>query len=89
MARIEIYSTAVCPYCVAAKNFLAERGQRWEEYRIDRDAARRDEMLARSNQRRTVPQIFIDDVHVGGFDDLVALDRAGRLAPMLAGEGAP
>lgn len=89
MARIEIYSTAICPYCVAAKNFLAERGQRWEEHRIDRDPARRDEMLVRSNQRRTVPQIFIDDVHVGGFDDLVALDRAGKLAPMLAGERAP
>jgi glutaredoxin 3 len=88
MARIEIYSTAVCPYCVAAKNFLAERGQTWEEYRIDRDPARREEMLRRSNHRRTVPQIFIDDVHVGGFDDLVALDRAGGLAPLLAGSGA-
>jgi glutaredoxin 3 len=89
MARIEIYSTAICPYCVAAKNFLAERGQRWEEYRIDRDPARRDEMLVRSQQRRSVPQIFIDDLHVGGFDDLVALERAGKLAPMLAGEAAP
>lgn len=89
MARIEIYSTAICPYCVAAKNFLTERGQRWEEYRIDRDPARRDEMLVRSQQRRTVPQIFIDDLHVGGFDDLVALERAGKLAPMLAGEAAP
>lgn len=89
MALIEIYSTAVCPYCVAAKNFLAERGQRWEEYRIDRDPTRRDEMLVRSQQRRTVPQIFIDGLHVGGFDDLVALERAGKLAPMLAGEAAP
>lgn len=89
MARIEIYSTAVCPYCVAAKNFLAERGQRWEEYRVDRDPARREEMLVRSNQRRTVPQIFIDDVHVGGFDDMVALERAGKLAPLLAEGSAP
>lgn len=89
MAKIEIYSTAVCPYCVAAKNFLAERGQRWEEYRVDRDPARRDEMLVRSNQRRTVPQIFIDGVHVGGFDDMVALERAGELAPLLADGSAP
>lgn len=89
MAKIEIYSTAVCPYCVAAKNFLAERGQRWEEYRVDRDPARRDEMLVRSNQRRTVPQIFIDGVHVGGFDDMVALERAGKLALLLAGGSAP
>lgn len=85
MPKIEIYSTAMCPYCVAAKNFLAERGQTYSDIRIDRDPVKRDEMLKRSNQRRTVPQIFIDDVHVGGFDDLVALERAGKLAALLDG----
>jgi len=85
MARIEIYSTAICPYCVAAKNFLSAKGQEYVEIRIDQDPARRDEMLARSNMRRTVPQIFIDGAHVGGYDDMVALERAGKLAPLLAG----
>ncbi len=79
MTRAQIYTTAICPYCVAAKNFLRQRGFEYEEIRIDLDAARRDEMLARSSGRRTVPQIFIGDTHVGGFDDLVAADRAGRL----------
>ncbi len=87
MPKIEIYATAACPYCVAAKNFLVERGQRYEEIRIDTDPMRRDEMLRRSGGRRTVPQIFIDGTHVGGFDDLVALDRAGGLAPLLASSG--
>lgn len=84
MPKIEIYSTAVCPYCVAAKNFLVERGQRYEEHRIDTDPARRDEMLRRSGNRRTVPQIFIGGTHVGGCDDIHALDHAGKLDPMLA-----
>ena len=79
MTRALIYTTAVCPYCVAAKNFLRQKGFEYEEIRVDLDAARRDEMLARSGGRRTVPQIFIGDTHVGGFDDLVAADRAGRL----------
>jgi len=79
MTRAQIYTTAICPYCVAAKNFLRQKGFDYEEIRIDLDAARRDEMLARSSGRRTVPQIFIGDTHVGGFDDLVAADRAGRL----------
>jgi glutaredoxin 3 len=81
MTRALIYTTAVCPYCVAAKNFLRQKGFEYEEIRVDLDAARRDEMLARSSGRRTVPQIFIGDTHVGGFDDLVAADRAGRLQP--------
>lgn len=80
MNRVEIYTTAVCPYCVAAKNFLRQRGFDYEEIRVDLDAARREEMLTRSHGRRSVPQIFIGDAHVGGFDDLVAADRAGRLA---------
>jgi glutaredoxin 3 len=79
MPRAQIYTTAVCPYCVAAKNFLRQKGYEYEEIRVDLDAARREEMLTRSSGRRTVPQIFIGDLHVGGFDDLVAADRAGRL----------
>lgn len=85
VAKIEIYSTGMCGYCVAAKNFLAERRQAWEEYRVDREPARLAEMLARSAQRRSVPQIFIDGRHIGGYEELVALDRAGELDPMLAG----
>ncbi|MEP7044029.1 MAG: glutaredoxin 3 [Dokdonella sp.] len=79
MNRVQIYTSAICPYCVAAKNFLRQRGFDYEEIRIDLDAARRDEMLTRSSGRRTVPQIFIGETHVGGYDDLVAADRAGRL----------
>lgn len=80
-----MYTTAVCPYCVAAKNFLKSRGASWEEVRVDTDLARRQEMLDRA-RRTSVPQIFIDDTHVGGYDDLVALDRAGGLAPLLEGK---
>lgn len=83
-AKIEMYSTGICPYCVAAKNFFVSRGLSFEEIRIDRDPVRRDEMLTRSRHRRTVPQIFINDTHVGGFEDMIALDRAGGLAPLLA-----
>lgn len=83
MSKIEIYSTAVCPYCVAAKNLLKARGQEWSEWRIDTDPALRDAMLARSGGRRTVPQIFINDQHVGGYDDLVAADRSGKLNELL------
>ncbi|AFC86906.1 glutaredoxin 3 [Frateuria aurantia] len=86
MAKIEIYSTAVCPYCVSAKNLLKARGQEWQEIRVDADPAERDAMLARSGGRRTVPQIFINDHHVGGYDDLAAADRSGKLAELLAGE---
>lgn len=82
MPEILIYTTAVCPYCVAAKNFLKSRGANWNEVRVDIEPARRDEMRARS-KRTSVPQIFIGDHHVGGYDDLVALDRAGGLKPLL------
>ena len=85
--KIEIYSTAMCPYCVAAKNFLVGRGMSYEEIRVDRDRERFSEMLVRSNNRRTVPQIFIDGRHIGGFDDMIALDRAGGLAPLLNPQG--
>lgn len=83
MARIEMYTTAVCPYCVAAKNLLKSKGLEWQEIRIDTDPDRRDEMLQRAEGRRTVPQIFVNDQLVGGFDDLVAADRSGRLAGLL------
>jgi glutaredoxin 3 len=79
MTRVEIYTTAICPYCVSAKNFLKQKGLSYDEVRVDLDPARRDEMLTRTAGRRSVPQIFINEVHIGGFDDLVAADRAGRL----------
>ena len=84
MPQVLIYSTAVCPYCQRAEALLKARGvTAIEKVRIDLDPARRDEMITRTG-RRTVPQIFIGDTHVGGFDDLSALDREGRLAPLLA-----
>ena len=83
MPKIEVYSTAVCPYCVAAKNLLKSKGLAWDEVRVDADPAQRDLMLQRSGGRRTVPQIFINDQHVGGYDDLVAADRSGKLKQLL------
>ena len=86
MQEVLIYSTAVCPYCVAAKNFLKNKGVGYSEVRVDTDPARRQEMLDRA-RRTSVPQIFIGDTHVGGYDDMVALDRAGKLQPLLDGAG--
>ena len=84
-ARVVMYSTGVCPYCQRAEALLKARGVAdIEKIRVDTDPARRDEMVNRTG-RRTVPQIFIDETHVGGFDDLSALDRDGKLVPMLAG----
>lgn len=83
-ARVEMYTTAICPYCVAAKNLLRSKGLGYSEVRVDLDIAERDRMLARSGGRRTVPQIFVNDVHIGGFDDLVAADRSGKLADIVA-----
>lgn len=82
MIRVEMYTTAICPYCVAAKAFMKRKGWTIEEIRVDQDIPRREEMLARSEGRRSVPQIFINNVHVGGYDDLVAADRSGRLAEL-------
>ncbi len=82
-----MYTTAVCPYCIRAKQLLAARGVTGiEEVRIDLDPERREEMMQKTG-RRTVPQIYIGETHVGGCDDLVALDRAGQLMPLL-GAGA-
>ena len=85
--EITLYSTLICPYCVAAKNFLKSKGQTWSEVRIDLDPAEREAMVAKT-RRTSVPQIFIGQTHVGGYDDLMALHRAGKLEPLLAGEGA-
>ena len=82
--EITIYSSAICPYCVAAKNFLKSKGQAWTEVRIDLDPAQRDQMMSLTG-RRTVPQIFIGETHVGGCDDLIALDQQGGLLPLLNG----
>ncbi|MBA3031780.1 MAG: glutaredoxin 3 [Gammaproteobacteria bacterium] len=80
-----MYATAVCPYCIRAEQLLKRKGvTAIEKIRVDLDPARRDEMLAKSNGQRTVPQIFIDDLHVGGCDDLHELDRQGKLDPLLA-----
>lgn len=83
--EITIYSTAVCSYCVAAKNFLQSQGRTWTEVRIDQNAAEREKMVALT-RRTSVPQIFIGDTHVGGYDDMIALHRAGKLAPLLEGQ---
>lgn len=81
--RIEIYTKFACPYCVRAKMLLKHKGVPFEEHDITLGGARRDEMLQRAPDARTVPQIFIGDFHVGGSDDLAALDREGRLDALL------
>ncbi|HEX5953235.1 MAG TPA: glutaredoxin 3 [Rhodanobacteraceae bacterium] len=86
MADIEIYSTAACGYCMAAKSLLKARGLEWRERRIDIDPAARAEMLDRAPGARTVPQIFINGTHVGGFDQLAAADRSGKLKELLAAD---
>ena len=84
MAKVVMYSTAVCPYCQRAEMLLKQRGvTEIEKIRIDLEPAQRDLMIEKTG-RRTVPQIFIGDRHVGGFDDLAALDRDGGLVPLLA-----
>lgn len=83
MKRVQMYTTGVCPFCIMAKRLLQQKGAAAiEEVRVDHDAAKREEMM-RITGRRTVPQIFIGDTHVGGFDDLSALERAGGLDPLL------
>ena len=83
MAKVEIYTTMICPYCFRAKRLLDERQVQYEEIDVMCDSNRRAEMVQRAGGRTSVPQIFINGKHVGG-DDLYALDRAGGLAPMLA-----
>ncbi len=83
MAEIEVYSTRVCPYCQRAKRLLQAKGAAYREILVDEEPELRDAMIERAGGRRTVPQIFIDGRHIGGFDDLNALDRAGGLDPLL------
>ncbi len=84
MSDIEIYSTAICPYCIAAKNLLKSKGLAWRELRIDLDPEARKAMDERTQGARTVPQIFINGTLVGGFDQLAAADRSGKLQALLS-----
>jgi len=85
MQAVKMYTTAVCPYCIRAKQILKSKGvEQIEEIRIDMDPTARDHMM-QTTGRRTVPQIFIGATHVGGCDDLIALDAQGGLQPLLAG----
>lgn len=85
MPTVRMYTTAVCPYCVRAKQVLKARGvDQIDEIRVDMDPVQREHMMAVTG-RRTVPQIFIGETHVGGCDDLMALDSRGELVPLLAG----
>lgn len=84
MTQITIYTTTACPYCMMAKNLLNKKGAKFDEIDVSQDSEERDRMSARSGGRRTVPQIFIGATHVGGCDDLHALDAKGGLDPLLA-----
>lgn len=84
MAKIEIYTSPTCGYCHAAKRLLGHKGVAFEETDVIRQPEKRAEMMARANGGRTVPQIFINGAHIGGCDDLYALESAGKLDPLLA-----
>jgi glutaredoxin 3 len=85
MPKVVIYTTPFCPYCLMAKRLLAKKGAAFEEIDVSGNWDLRDELVTKSGGRTTVPQIWIGDTHVGGSDDLYALDRAGKLDPLLAG----
>ncbi|NCA69623.1 MAG: glutaredoxin 3 [Sphingobacteriia bacterium] len=82
MPHVTIYATKVCPYCIRARHLLERKGIQYEEIRVDQDRERMTEMRRRS-RRATVPQIFIDDLHIGGYDDMARLDERGELDPLL------
>ena len=84
MRTIEIYTSPLCGFCHAAKRLLNQKGVSFTEIDVSRDPDRRREMMQRANGRRTVPQIFVGPTHVGGCDDLYALERAGKLDPLIA-----
>ena len=84
MSGVVMYSSMFCPYCSMAKRLLESKGIAFEEISVDLESALRAEMMARANGRHTVPQIFVGEHHVGGFDDLYALEQAGELDPLLA-----
>ncbi len=86
MADVEIYTTPFCPYCHRAKNLLKQKGVDYSEYDVMMAAGKRAEMRDRASGRNTVPQIFIDGRHIGGSDDLIALDKKGELDSLLKGE---
>ena len=85
MQKVEIYTTPICGFCHAAKRLLSQKGVEFTEIDVMRDQSRKSEMMARAAGRHTVPQIFVGDTHVGGCDELYALDRDGKLDPLLAG----
>ncbi len=85
MQTVESYTSPLCGFCHAAKRMLNDKGISFAEYDVGRDPDKRQEMLGRSNGRHTVPQIFIGDNHVGGYDDMATLERSGKLDPMLNG----
>jgi glutaredoxin 3 len=85
MPTVEIYTSPLCGFCHAAKRMLNDKGISFAEYDVGRDPEKRQEMLGRANGRHTVPQIFIGDNHVGGYDDMATLERSGKLDPMLNG----
>ena len=87
MANIDIYTKFLCPYCTRAKSLLSKKGADFNEIDISMGGEKRQEMLSRANGRTTVPQIFIGDVHVGGSDELAALERDGKLDALLAEAG--
>ncbi|UZQ54874.1 glutaredoxin 3 [Trichothermofontia sichuanensis B231] len=83
MPKVEIYTWSRCPFCLRAKALLTQKGVEFTEYCIDGDEAAREVMAARANGRRSLPQIFINDQHIGGCDDIYALNAAGKLDPLL------
>jgi glutaredoxin 3 len=83
-AKVEIYTWRMCPFCIRAKQLLKAKGVEYTEYSIDGDEAARSQMAQRANGRRSVPQIFINDQHIGGCDDIHALEKKGQLDPLLA-----
>ncbi|MBW4666900.1 MAG: glutaredoxin 3 [Cyanomargarita calcarea GSE-NOS-MK-12-04C] len=83
-AKVEIYTWRTCPFCIRAKSLLTRKGVEFTEYSVDGDEAARDKMADRANGRRSVPQIFINDLHIGGCDDIHALDQYGKLDELLA-----
>lgn len=87
MKRICMYATRFCPYCMMARRLLQSKGVDYEEIAVDCDRERRAEMRERAGGRHTVPQIFIGETHIGGFDDMAELDRRGELDPLLTGAG--
>ena len=84
MARVEIYTKFLCPYCARAKRLLEEKGVQYEETEVSMGGEKKAEMVQRAGGRTTVPQIFIDGRHIGGSDDLAALEREGKLDPLLS-----